>query len=66
MGVVTLTLPSGYEADTTDLLELNREVGAKRIDRSENEINIYVDKVRILNLKIMMSFGTCIRLLRFS
>ena len=45
MGVVTLTLPSGYEADTTDLVEMNKQVGAKRVDRNDNEINIYVDKV---------------------
>ena len=46
MGVVTLTLPSGYEADTSELVEMNKHIGAKRIDRNDNEINIYVDKVR--------------------
>ena len=45
MGVVTLTLPSGYEADPNELLENSRHLGAKRVDMNENEMNIYVDKV---------------------
>ena len=54
MGVVTLTLPSGYEADTSELIEMNKQIGAKRIDRNDNEINIYVDKVRSMTYYYLM------------
>ncbi len=46
MGVVSLTPPSGFEMDYADLLDKNRDVGLKRIDELENEINLYVDKVK--------------------